>query len=477
MNESRRPTVVIVGGGITGLSAAWELRHAAESGVNVIVLEADDRWGGKVLTQTMPGPDGGRFVIDAGPDSLVTRKREIWTLVRELGLAERVIDPGAEARGTYVLDGGRPVRLPLDPLSFVRSPLLSWRGKLRLLAEPFMPAKGDDADESLADFVTRRLGREALEKFIGPVLGGIYNANPETQSILVTSPVMRRMEARHRSLFLAAVAMARARRKMAATEPHPPPYRFINFREGMGEMVDALAAQLPADLRLNTPVDRIEAEGRQWAVVVGGDRLAVDAVILAVPANRAAAMLAGAAADAAGLLRAIRHNAIGTVSLAYPAADMHLAVPIRGLMIPRRERRRIDAVVYTSAKLPQRAPAGYGLLRVFFGGGDPSLATAPEAAVVAAVRAELRDLLGLEAVPVGHVIARWPDSYAQADVGHLERVAAIEVALPPGLFVAGGSYRGLAVPDCVSQGRQAGALALAFVADAEVSEGNYRLPK
>lgn len=460
MANQRQPSVAVIGGGITGLSAAWEIQRTAGDIVSVTVLEASDRWGGKVLTHTFPGPDGGRFVADAGPDSFVTRKREIWTLVRELGLEDRVIDPGGEARGTYVLDGGRPVRLPLDPISFVRSPLLSARGKLRLLAEPFMPRKGDNADESLADFVTRRLGAEALEKFIGPVLGGIYNANPETQSILVTAPVMRQMEQAHRSLFLASLAAVRARRKGAARDDHAPPHRFINFQNGAEELIHALVGQLRAGLRLNAPVTRVIRDGESWLVETDGERLAADAVILAVPANIAAILVEDAAPDAAALLRPIRHNAIGTVSLAYRAADMQLSVPIKGLMIPRRENRRIDAVVYTSAKLPARAPDGYALLRVFFGGGDPETATMPEDDLLAVVRGELRRLLGLDARPVDFRVARWPDSYAQADVGHLERVAAIETALPPGLLVAGGSYRGLAVPDCVRQGRLAAAQAL-----------------
>jgi oxygen-dependent protoporphyrinogen oxidase len=457
-----RPSVVIIGGGITGLSAAWEIQQSAGRVAKLTVLEADSRWGGKVLTQTMPGPDGGQFVIDAGPESFVTRKREIWDLVRELDLVDQIIDPGNEARGTYVLDGGQPIRLPLDPISFVHSPLLSSRGKLRLLAEPFIPRKGDDADESLADFVTRRLGAEALEKFIGPVLGGIYNANPETQSILVTAPIMRQMEQRHRSLFLAAVAMMRTRRRALAMETNPPPYRFISFRDGAEELIATLTQRLGADLRLNAPVNTILTHdgGARWAVLSRQEQILADAVILTVPANRAAGMVAMVAPEAAGMLKSIRHNAIGTISLAYRSADLQLNAPISGLMIPRREGRRIDAIVHTSAKVPSRAPAGYGLLRVFFGGGDPETAVMLEADLVNVVRAELRDLLGLTAAPVDYRIARWPDSYAQADVGHLERVAAIEAVLPPGLYVAGGSYRGLAVPDCVKQGRAAAKLAL-----------------
>jgi oxygen-dependent protoporphyrinogen oxidase len=453
---------VIIGGGITGLSAAWEIQQTAGDTVAVTVLEASGRWGGKVLTHRMPSPNGGHFIADAGPDSFVTRKREIWDLVRELGLEDRVIDPGSEARGTYVLDGGLPVRLPLDPVGFVRSPLMSARGKLRLLAEPFMPRKGDDADESLADFVTRRLGAEALDKFVGPVLGGIYNANPETQSILVTAPIMRQMEQAHRSLFLASLSAMRARQKHNARDDNAPPPRFINFRDGAEELIHALVGQLRAEMRLEAAVTRITRDDAGWVVEANGERLAADAVIVAVPANEAARILADSVPTAAAILRQIRHNAIGTVSLVYRAADVRLSAPIKGLMIPRREKRRIDAIVYTSAKLPSRAPEGFAVLRVFFGGGDTTTATMPEANLLAVVGEELRELLGLEATPVDYRVARWPDSYAQADVGHLERVAAIEAALPPGLLVAGGSYRGLAVPDCVKQGRQAGARALVY---------------
>ncbi len=458
MIKLRKPTVIVVGGGITGLSAAWEIQRRAGDNSQAIVLEAGDRWGGKILTQTMPGPEGGTFIADAGPDSLVTRKREIWQLVRELGLHDKVVDPGGEANGTYVLDAGQPLRLPLDPISFIRSPLLSARGKLRFVAEPFMPGKKDDADESLAEFVTRRLGAEALEKFIGPVLGGIYNTDPATQSILVTSPVMRQMEKSHRSLFLA--MLARARHK-PPVEAEPPPYRFINFQDGMATLTDALVSQLTADLHLNSPVERVETAGEHWVVVLGnGERLAADAVILAMPANRAATILADVAPKAAALMDDIRHNAIGTISLAYRAEDLQPIAAIRGLMIPRRERRHIDAVVHTTAKLPSRAPAGMGLLRVFFGGGDPTTATMPPDALLAVTLDELRTTLGLAATPHDYRLARWPDSYAQADVGHLARVDAIEAALPAGLYVAGGSYRGLAVPDCVKQGRQAAGRAL-----------------
>ncbi len=446
--------IVIIGGGISGLSAAWELQQSAQSLQQITVLEQDKRWGGKVLTQTMPGPNGGRFIIDAGPESFVTRKREIWTLTRELGLQDRVIDPGGEATGTYVLDGGKPYPLPLSPGAMIKTPLLSTRGKLRMLAEPFMPRKGDDGDESLADFVSRRLGREALEKFIGPVLGGIYNTDPQAQSILVTSPVMREMERDHRSLVLATIARMRASRK-ATVEVEPPPSRFIGFEHGAQELIDALVDQLQATMRLNAPVQQVQKADDGYVVILAdGERMTADLIIFATPANVTARLLASAAPEAAKLLGQIKHNSIGTISLAYDAAELNLTEPIRGLMIPRREKRRIDAVVWTSAKIPARAPQGYTLLRVFFGGGDPATATMPEAELVSVVTSELQALLGIAATPVDYRVARWPNSYPQAAVGHLDLVNRVEQALPAGLYVTGASYAGLAVPDCVRQGRE-----------------------
>ncbi len=445
--------LVIVGGGIAGLSAAWEAQQRAGDAVHITVLEADSRWGGKVLTQTMPAPDGGQFVIDAGPESFVTRKPAAWRLTRELGLESLAMNPGNEAAGTYVLDGGRPRPLPLSPPAFIKSDLLSWRGKLRMIAEPFIPARRDDGDESLADFVTRRLGREALEKFIGPVLGGIYNSNPETQSILVTSPIMRDLE-KHGSLVWGTVQNQRAKRRAPVTADTPP-FRFLGFRPGAEILVTTLIDRLRSDLRLNAAVAAVELVGDRQALVhlAGGEMLRADAVILATPANVAARLLAAAAPEATVRLAQIRHVNIGTISLAYPEAAVAHTAPMRGLMIPRREKRRIDAVTWTSAKIPGRAPAGYALLRVFLGGGMPETVTMPEAELLPIVQAELADLLAIRAEPLGYRLARWPDSYPQADVGHLARVAEIERLLPAPLYVTGSAYRGLAVPDCIQQGR------------------------
>jgi protoporphyrinogen/coproporphyrinogen III oxidase len=446
--------IVIIGGGITGLSAAWELQRQAGDQLTCTILEADGRWGGKILTQRMPAPDSGEFIIDAGPESFVTRKPAAWQLTRELGLEEIAMNPGNEAAGTFVLDNGRPRPLPLSPGAFIATDLLSWRGKLRMLAEPFIPPRRDGADESLAEFVTRRLGREALEKFIGPVLGGIYNSDPETQSVLVASPIMRELEAQG-SLVWGTIRLMQARRRAPVTADTPP-FRFLGFKPGAEALVDALVSQLQADLRLNAPVVGLDMIGETAVVYLqNGESLTADKVIVTTPANVAARLLTAVAPEAARQLAQIRHANIGTISLAYPAQAVAHTAPMRGLMIPRREKRRIDAVTWTSAKIPGRAPEGYALLRVFLGGGLPETATMPAAELLPIVQEELAALLHIKGAPLDYRLARWPDSYPQADVGHLARVAEIERLLPAPFAVAGSAYRGLAVPDCIQQGRDA----------------------
>ena len=464
-----RPRVAIVGGGIAGLSAAWELQQTQDRfPAECVVLEAGDRWGGKIVTDRFHVQDGDRqvgpFVVDAGPESFVTRKRAVWDLACELGLQDQVIDPGSETHNIYVLDGGKPVHLPMSPMAFIRSPLLSTGGKLRMLQEPFVPPRMDDGDESLADFVTRRLGREALDKFLGPVLGGIYNTDPERQSILTTAPVMREMEREGGSLVRASIGRMRAKaeaRKLAEARGEITPPSFMTFREGAHVLVDALVDQLDWDLRLNSGVTAVEAldngAGGYRLTLADGESLLADVILFATPANVTARLLRDVAPASAAELARIPHVDIGTITLVFREADLNLPRPVSGLMIPRREQRLIDAMTFTSLKFPDRAPAGYALMRVFFGGSAPYTIALDDDQLRDLVMYELGNLLGIRTRPLGFDVRRWPNSYPQADVGHLDRVAAIERSLPPGIAVTGGSYRGLGVPDCVQQGRDSAA--------------------
>lgn len=451
--------IIIIGGGITGLSAAWELQQRGHT--NYTILEQEARWGGKVITTRIPtSQDGGSFVIDGGPESFITRKPEVWELAHELGIQDQIADPGSETSHMFVLTQGKPLPVPLNPLLFITSPIMSTRGKLRMMAEPFIPARQDGQDESLASYVTRRLGREALDQFIGPVLAGIYNTDPERQSILTTSPIMREMEAEYGSLVKAVIGRARKARKNSKSSTKP---RFITFQNGAEGLISALTNQLAGELRLNAAVQRLgknDHESRYQVELANGEILNADALILATPANITAQFMQELNAEFAQGLAAIRHENIGTATLIFRSDDVKTKVRIHGLMTPRRERRSIDAITFTSLKMPARAPAGYTMIRVFFGGSYPPMVLQNDDQLQQIILEELKQLLDIQAQPIQMVAYRWPNSFPQADVGHLDRLDALLSRLPAGIFLAGSSYRGIGVPDCIRQGRDAAALAL-----------------
>jgi protoporphyrinogen/coproporphyrinogen III oxidase len=441
--------IAIIGGGITGLSAAWE---AQQRTIPYTLLEASERWGGKVISSEIHINDA-RIQIDGGPDTIVTRKPEAWDLTQELRILDQVEDPGSETRGIYVLDNGSLQPIPLSPFDFFRSTLMTTRGKLRMMSEPFQPARKDDEDESLGDFVRRRLGTEALDKMIGPVLGGIYNTDSNIQSILVSSPIMREMEREAGSLFLAALQRGRHAKKSIKDGTRRP--RFITYKRGIQSLVDRLVEQLNGDLRLHTPVESIVCNGDSYQInVVNGGSIQADGIVLATPANVAARLIEPISRPASQRLAMIHHNHIGTVSLVYQESDLP-ALDISGLMIPRRERRAIDAVTFTSKKMPQRTAPGYSLIRVFIGGGKPEVVEYEEEQLMKIVQCELSSLLGIQARPKAYKIFRWPHGFPQAKVGHLKRVDDIEKYLPETIALAGSSYRGIAIPDCIRQGRHA----------------------
>ena len=440
--------ILIIGGGITGLSAAWEIQRARPD-LSYCLIEASGHWGGKVVSQ-MIETQGKQFLVDGGPDTLVTRKPETWALTEEVGLVDQVTVPASETKNIFVLDGGKVFPIPLSPVLFFTTPLLTWKGRLRMMSEPFQPARRDDADESLADYVTRRLGKEALDKFIGPVLGGIYNTDPTYQSIMVASPVMREMEKESGSLIRATLG------RMTRKKKGPKKPRFINFRQGMQQLPNEIASRLKGNLRLSTRVIHVErtASGYQ-AILASGERIEARVLILATLANVSAELLKDVTPETAALLAQIKHENSGTVSLVYRESDLPAKPEVNGLMIPRREKRAIDAMTVTSRKMPERTHPGYTLVRVFFGGAAPELVNYSDEKLIQTVTAELRDLLGIQSAPLAHAVFRWEAGFPQARVNHLNLVEEIEATLPQGIFLAGSSYRGIAVPDCIRQGREA----------------------
>lgn len=464
--------VTIIGGGITGLAAAWELQKA---GIKYTLLEASDRWGGKIRTETVEGDGDQPFVIEVGPDSVLAQKPWALHLALELGLEDRLLGTNDDQRKTYVLNRGRLTPMP-DGLAlivptkvwpFVTSPLISWPGKLRMGLDWFLPRKGDDADESLADFVRRRLGAEALDKLAEPLLAGIYNTDAERQSLLATFPRFRDIEQQHGSLTRGMIAAAKTRGKAVGKTVGLNPLSerrqysaFMSFRSGMQELVDSVLEHLTGDLRLNTGLKSIAAnpDGSYTLLLTDNCQLSTDNLILSTPAHVTASLLTDLAPVAADLLRDMRYVSTGTMALAYRREDVLHPLDGFGVVIPRSEGRPINAMTWVSTKFDHRAPEGYALIRVFFGGSrTPESFELDDDDLLAMIRGQLRDLLGVEVEPLFIRTYRWREANPQYDVGHLDRIDAIEAALPPGVHVTGSAYRGIGVPDCVHQAQMTAA--------------------
>jgi protoporphyrinogen/coproporphyrinogen III oxidase len=470
--------IVIVGGGIAGLSAAWYLQQEAaqhDLPIRYTLVEESSRWGGKVHTERVPGFGDTSFILEAGPDALLTYKPWAVTLARELGLEDHLVGGNPANSRTFVLHRGHMVALPaglqlLVPTKFwpfVRSRLFSWRGKLRVALETRIPARCDAADESLADFVRRRFGSEALETLAEPLMSDVYNVSSSRQSIMATFPQYPALEARYGSVIRGSLAATRQRQRQSSRSATPSP-PFVSLHGGTQSLVDALLSKLTGDLRLRSAVDRVlrTADDSYQVVLADGSRLDADVVILATPARVSASLLASIAPSASASLGEIGYTSIGNAYLAFRRQDVSHPLDGYGMVIPRAEGRRIDGMSWTSSKWIGRAPDDYVLLRVFFGGPHTrDLMTLDDATLLAVVRAEVAALLGVRASPVFQRVYRWPDGYPQYEVGHLARVDAIEAALPTGIYVTGSAYRGIGVPDCVRQGQEsAGRTVTALIA-------------
>ena len=485
----RQPThvdVAIIGGGIAGLSLAWYLQQQARP-ISYALLEQTGRWGGKIRTETVHGYGSTPFVIEAGPDSFITQKPWGLQLARALGLHDSLLPTNDDQRQTFVLRKGRPIPLPdgvmlLVPTKFkpfALSPLISPWGKLRMGLDWLIPAKQDDEDETLADFVRRRLGNEALDKLAEPLLAGIYNAEAEKQSLMATFPRFRQVEQKHGSLIKGMIAARNAaHRPSPSPNGHKPPSVFTSLRPGMQLLVQTLSDQLTGDCRLGAGVTSLQAhsDGRYHLALSDGGHIIAATVVFAVPAYVAAQLLRPLAPAAANDLESIRYVSTGTISLAYRRADIQHPLNGFGLVIPRSEDRDINAITWTSTKFSRRAPQGHALLRVFFGGSrTPHMMERVDAELVATVRQELQALMGITAEPIFHRTYRWFRANPQYDVGHPQRVAQIEAALPPGLFVTGSPYRGVGIPDCVHQSQQTAAALTSYLAGiTQVSNAPWR---
>jgi oxygen-dependent protoporphyrinogen oxidase len=455
--------LVVVGGGITGLAAAYravELARERGLALDLTLLEAADRLGGTIQTERREG-----FLVECGPDSFLSEKPWALALCRRLGVEGRLVRTDDRYRRTFVVRRGRLHPLPegfhlLAPTRlgpFLGSRLFSWPGKLRMALDLVLP-RGGDPDESLGAFVRRRLGREALERVAQPLVAGIYTADPDELSLAATMPRFLELERRQRSLIL---ALWRAgRRAQEAGVSGARWSLFVTFAEGMEELIRVLANRLPPGaVRLKERVTALAREGGRWRVVAAdGAAYAADAVIVTAEAYQAARMVRHQDPSLAHLLEGISYASAATVSLAYRRADIPHLLDGFGFVVPQVERRPVVACTFSSVKYPGRAPEGHALLRVFLGGAlNEAVLEQDDEALLALARRELGALLGVKAPPLFTRLARYPKAMPQYHVGHLARVEAIEQALGrhPGLALAGGAYRGVGIADCIRTGEEA----------------------
>ncbi|NCF64515.1 MAG: protoporphyrinogen oxidase [Chloroflexi bacterium] len=447
--------VAIIGGGISGLATAYYLEQdAAEQQVPlaVTVIEKAPVLGGKIATDRRDG-----FIIEGGPESFVTRKPWAWELCQELGLGDRMV--GTKNGKNYILHDGRPQIVPMSPVAFIRSPLLSTGGKLRLFKEPFVEARRDPSDETLGSFIRRRLGDEALENLVGPAVGSIYLSDADQMSVQVSFDRFAELEREHGSLVKGMFSMMRSRRgssKSNSKQEKPP--AFATLRTGLMELVETLADRIQGDILTGTGVSELEhnpGAAPPYALHLDdGQTLHADTVVLALPAYNMAELLAPYDEEIAGQLRSVVYNSVTTVTLSFNEAEIEAPFDGFGVVMPAKESSQLLAVEGMSVKFPHRAPEGQFVLRAFVGGHNQSLARLPDEELLALVRRELESIFGITVTPTIHRIFRWPQANPQCGVGHLRMMDEIEGQLSemlPNLYLTGSALRGLGVPDCVRQ--------------------------
>ena len=459
--------IAIIGGGISGLSAAFALEEQRRAGVAVdyVLFESSPRLGGVLVSERVD-----RCLVEAGPDSFLTEKPWAADLCRKVGLGDQLIGSNDAQRKTYILVHGRLTVMP-DGLMFmvptrvlptVFSPLFSLGTKLRMAGEWFHPPRQADRDETVADFVTRHYGPEMVDRLADPLLSGVYGGEACGLSVRAVLPRFAEMEAQHGSLGR---AMLLARRKMAPAGGAPPRPLFTSLKDGMQQLVDALLARLAtAALRPDTPVQSAQIQSGGWLISAGDGTDHFDGVILATPASAAAALLDIASPDLAAALRGVGYTSSVTLTLGYDRNVRAALPPGFGFLVPRSEGRRMLAATFVHNKFPHRAPQDRALIRCFLGGArDEAILLLSDQEIVATARRELREILGLEAEPQFARVYKWKGAMAQYGVGHLERLERIESLRRqvPGLALAGNGYRGIGVPDCVRSGADAAADLLA----------------
>jgi oxygen-dependent protoporphyrinogen oxidase len=469
--------VAIIGSGVSACACGVALR---EKGVDFTIFEKESVPGGKLITEKLDG-----FLVEGGPDSFLPEKYWTVDLIKKVGLEDELLCTNDLFKGTYICSGGRLHRLPEGVMLMVptmimpllKSSLISWHGKIRMGLEFFLPPKKDALDESLAQFVTRRLGRECLEKIAEPLVAGIHTSNPDNMSILAVFPRFVDMERKHGSLI---------RGMLAALKKVPPPdpakkrmTYFMSLKGGMQQLTDTCIALIGKErLRTGTQINRVLKTRNGYRLLLNGrngqgelfDERAelFDEVVLTTPAYVTSELVSDLDTELSQRLSAMEWSSTATISIAFKKQDIKVKLPGFGFIVPKIENRRINATSWSSIKWSFRAPDDDLLLRSFVGGGHhEELVFEDDMKLVSIVLDELRSIAGIDAKPVFSKVCRWVKGMPKYTVGHLERLAKIDelTVRHPGLHLIGCSYRGIGIGDCVRSGFDAAARIAGKAAD------------
>ncbi len=467
---TRPRTIVIVGGGISGLATAFSLQEkATQAGVPIrcTVLEADPSWGGKIVTHRI-----GDLVTEAGPDSFLSQKQAGLDLCTKLGLADQLINTNDTGKKACVLHRGRLHDLPEGLLSFVpkqlgpflQSGLLSWSGLVRMGFEFAVPPGSPRDDESLAEFLRRRFGVQAYERLLEPLMAGIYAGDAEQMSLRATFPRFFELEQQQGSIMHGMMATKKSvapgsgglsRRTM-----------FVSLKNGLSDLVTALTSRLTqqgVELRGGARVNALRVRSHElgrWMydlILQDGSALSAESVVLATPAYVSADLLRPLTPIAGGILDMIPYASTATIAMAFPRM-LTSAIEGFGFIIPRTEQRHLIASTWTSLKWPHRAPSDQLLVRCYVGGvGREDILQREDQALVATVREELASICGIKVEPSYTEVNRWWKAMPQYTIGHLGRLEQLDAVVSryPGLILTGAAYRGVGIPDCIRDGAEA----------------------
>lgn len=473
MGEVERKKVIVIGGGISGLSTAFYLQKTGqEKGLplDITLIEKSETLGGKVQTLHRDG-----FVIEKGPDSFLARKLPMIELTKELGLEHELVGTNPDAKKTYILHKGRLHRMPpglilgipTELTPFLRTGLISPLGKVRAALDLLLPRRTEPGDESLGGFLQRRLGKEVLTNIVEPLLAGIYAGDTHALSLRATFPQFGAMEQKHRSLILGMIASKKNTPAVSGVPDIAIKSLFLTYKNGLSTLINRLIESLEqVELRTNQSVVKINKQNKGYHMALdNGQQLEADAIILALPPSISANLLSQEVDTS--LLKKIDYVSVANIIMAFDQKDIDFNLDGTGFLVPRTEGRSITACTWTSSKWLHAAPEGKVLLRCYVGrSGDEEITTLPDQALLQKVRHDLTELMGITADPLFYEITRWPNSMPQYPVGHLENLKTIRSDLAtamPGVFLTGGGYHGVGLPDCVRQGKEASEEAISLL--------------